>query len=223
MKKLLVILTLIVTLALSIQSQEVKKDTRSQLEKEASNDLDNIKKISILDLIEALEVSGIGIHKFKLGEFDKKYYFSLILEEYVDNKLILTDTLIAVNNQYHYYEGNKGDKYYLDYIDQIKIFTKDEEDMSRIYLKTYGWTTKKEIKFKKTEAKQFYIWRRYSSTNWVLDKKVPLLVCASSWKDGNGRQRFCGVVDLSIDKKRTEELLSQSPHYFVISYKVSEL
>lgn len=223
MKKLLVILTLIVISIVNIQSQEVKKDTRDQLEKEASYNLDKIKKINNLDLIEALEIAGIGIHKFKFGEFDKKYSFFLLLEEYVDNKLILTDTLIADNNQYHYYEGNDGDKYYLDYIDQIKIFTKDEEDMSRIYLKTYGRTTKKEIKFNKTEGKQFYIWCRYSSTNWVLDQKVPLLVCASSWKDDNGRQRFCGVVDLSMDKKRTEELLSQSPHYFVISYKVTEL
>jgi hypothetical protein len=50
-----------------------------------------------------------------------------------------------------------------------------------------------------------------------------MLVYGSSWYDEKIKtDRFCGVVDLSLDEERTKELLDYSPHYYVISLKVFE-
>ena len=90
-------------------------------------------------------------------------------------------------------------------------------------LTTYAGSDGMRLTTRKVRKNQFYNWRHYSKTDWVLNKDIPLLVCASSWYDSTNKvERFCGAVDLSLDEKQTQELLEKSPHYFVISYKVSE-
>jgi len=70
---------------------------------------------------------------------------------------------------------------------------------------------------------QFYSWRRFSATNWALNTKVPMLVYSSSWYDKKSDvERSCGAVDLSNNKAATKELMDNSPHYFMISYMISE-
>lgn len=74
-----------------------------------------------------------------------------------------------------------------------------------------------------TRKHQFYDFRRYNEYKWVLNKPVPLLIYASSWYDKKYNiERFCGTNDLSKDEKETKELLDNSSHYYIISYKVSE-
>ncbi|MBE9510375.1 MAG: DUF5041 domain-containing protein [Bacteroidetes bacterium] len=223
MKHLILLISITLLFVTNGYSQETKKDTRCQFLKEHGNNFYRSDQISDLDLIQALEVAGIRIYKFNIGEFDKKYNFYLMVDEYIDGEIVKTDTLIDDNNQYHYYEtGTK--EYFLDFIDQIKIFTKDEENKSSLHIRTYKISTKKEIVYKKTDENQFYNWRSYSITSWKLDKKIPLMVYASSWKDKKyGFHRFCGVVNLSQNDERTEKLLSSSPHYFVIYYKVTDI
>jgi hypothetical protein len=49
-----------------------------------------------------------------------------------------------------------------------------------------------------------------------------LLIFASSWKDKTYNfHRFCGVVSLKENDKQTNELLTSSPKYYLISYKVT--
>ena len=203
--------------------QELKEDTRRKSLMEDGFDYYRVEQTSELDIIQALEVAGIRIYKFMLGDFDKKYNFILSLDEYVEGNIINTDTLIYSSNEYHYFEKGKKD-YFLDYIDQIKIFTKVEDGKIEFHIKTYKISFKKKITYQKKDEDQFYNLRNYTDTKWVPEHKVPLLVYASSWEDKKyGFQRFCGVTKLSENDDGTEELLSLSPHYFVISYKVTEI
>jgi hypothetical protein len=69
---------------------------------------------------------------------------------------------------------------------------------------------------------QSYHWRSYDMTEWKFGEETPLLVYASSWDDGHGGERFCGAVDLSMDEAATRELLGFSPHYYMITYKLTD-
>ncbi|BAO74604.1 DUF5041 domain-containing protein [Winogradskyella sp. PG-2] len=51
-----------------------------------------------------------------------------------------------------------------------------------------------------------------------------MLIFASSWLDKEYNfHRFCGVVNLKDDDEKTTELLTSSPNYIVINYKISEI
>ena len=201
--------------------QQNKKDFRPQLVKEDGNNVFNTGNISELDLIQALDFAGIRIHKFDLGSFDKNYQITIVADEFKDGKLIKSRVLLQEDVEYHYYtEGEK--KYFLDFIDQIKVFTRLEKEELKIRFKTYELTADKELPYSTTSDDQFWNLRVYADASWKLDQNVPLLVFASSWEDKKyGFQRFCGVVHLEEGNKDTDELLNNSPHYFMVSYKVS--
>lgn len=221
MKNIIFFLALFMTI-INTYSQDVAEDPRTQAQKEDSNDSYNVKNITELDVLEALDLAGIQIHKFNLGEFDKKYDFHLLADEYVHGKLVKTDTLLKYHNQYHYFLEGK-EKPSLDFIDQIKIFTKTDENTSTLKIRTYVLETQKEIGLSKLDNRQFFLWREYKETNWEPDQKIPLMIFASSWLDKKYNfHRFCGVVKLSEGDERTDELLTSSPNYIIINYKVSE-
>ncbi len=177
-------------------------------------------QITNLDLVQALDIAGISINKFDLGEFDKKYKILIIIDEFKDGKNIKSDTILNQNNTYTYFERGEKD-YYRAYIDQIKIFTQSEDTTLTLYFNTYKMRFREEIHFDKYYEDSFYHLRAYIDTKWLANEKVPLLVYASSWLDKkHGFQRFCGVVNLSKNDKDTNELLSSSPHYYMVSYHV---
>jgi len=219
MQKLVLLWGLFSFMTVTGLTQEIKKDFRPQNLKEDGKNVYKTHQVSELDILQALEFSGIRIFKFNLGQFDKKYAFYIFTDEYLDGKITKTDTLVAYSNEYHYYQVGSED-YFLDYIDQIKIFTKEEENKLNLKICTYAMSTDKELTYDKTNDDQFYNLRRYINTAWKPDKKISLLVFASSWEDKkHGFQRFCGSAELQENDKGTKELLSSSPHYFLISYK----
>ncbi len=220
MKKLFLLSLLLISISVYSQSEK-PVDNRPQIEKEDSNDMYNQSKMTTLDLLEALELASIRAHKFDIGTFDKEYNFQVFADEYVNGKLIKTDTLVNYKNDYGFWiegEYNQG------FIDQIKIFTKTEENQSTLNIRTYALGTTKEINLGRTDNRQFYNWREYEETKWKLNEKVPLLIFASSWLDKKYNfHRFCGVVNLKENDERTQELLDYSPNYIVINYKISEI
>ncbi len=220
MKKLLFISLAILLAIGDVYSQQFKSDTRIQILKEDDINMYNSDQITNLDLVQALEIAGISINKFKLGVFDKEYDFLIVVDEFKDGQNINSDTILNQNNTYIYFE--KGEKdYYTAYIDQIKIFTEAKDTTLTLHFSTYGMRFKEEIHFDKYYDDSFYNLRSYAETKWTLNEKIPLLVYASSWKDKKrGFQRFCGVVNLSRNDKDTDELLDSSPHYYMISYIV---
>lgn len=208
------------------QDFEYKKDLRPQIKKEDPLNQYQTERISKTDLIHALELAGVSIHKFYLGQFDKQYTISLIQEEYKENKLVDSKVLFANTNAYYYIPdvAPAGDEtLYMDYIDQLSFYSKNDGGKVSVTISSYNANFRSNLEQKIERKDQFYNWRGYSKTDWILNKQVPLLVYASSWYDEKyDFERFCGVVDLSYNEKDTQELLDSSTHYYVISYKVTE-
>ncbi|BAX81825.1 DUF5041 domain-containing protein [Labilibaculum antarcticum] len=221
MKKSTLLFILIILTAINGISQVYENDKRCQLEKEDDYSVYNSENTSNLDLIQALEVAGIRINKFRLGKFDKKYNLAITIDEYADFKLLATDTIFAGDNEYTYYKED-NEKYFVDYIDEIKIFTREDDNKFSLNIKTYSVDLKNIQSFKLTNEEQYFNLRNYSKTKWKLDKKIPLLIYASSW-ERNGFQTFCGAVVLEENEKYTERILSSSPHYFLVSYRITEM
>lgn len=220
MKSLLLFSLLSILIFHPSVAQEFKPDGRMQIQKEDAHNAYHSDEITNLDMLQALEFAGIQIKKFHLGQFDTVHQFFLFADEYRDGKLIHTDTLLASSNKYHYYERGV-EEYSLDFIDQIKFVTKEDDNKSELKIITYAMSTKKSIELEKFDEQQFFVWRSYQDTQWCLNKKIPLMIFASSWKDKvYNFHRFCGRVILTENDEDTQELLSESPTYIQISYKV---
>ncbi len=201
-------------------AQEHRPDNRPVIIKEDSYNQHRSEQITNIDLLQALETAGITIHKFSLGEFDSTYKFSFILEEFKDGKLVKEDTLFTDDNQYHYYLPGKKE-YFLDYLDQIKIFAQAKDSSITFHFKTAKLEFKRSVKQKKVSKKSFYNLRAYADTKWKFGQKIPMLVYASSWEDKKFNvERFCGVVMLADGDEGTQELLTSSPHYYRVSYLI---
>src|SRR5690606_11692235 len=141
MKKLLTIFLILISFNIQSQSNNIE-DQQSQLEKEDPDNLYNEANISKLDLIEALELASIRIHKFNIGDFDKEYNLQIFAQEYFEGKLIKTDTLLDYTNDYDF---EVDEEFYQGFIDQIKIFSKTDENNSILDIRTYALSSKSEI------------------------------------------------------------------------------
>lgn len=215
-----IIFALFLILSSSTYAQEIKPDGRSQLSKEDANNTYHAEEIDRIDLLQALEFAGIEIAKFNIGEFSHKGKIYLVADEYVSGQKVNTDTVFTTSNQYHYYERGSEDPF-LDYIDQIKIISKQDEHQMDLRIITYSVLGTKKIKLTRERDDQFFLLRKYQSVEWKEGEKIPLMVFASSWRDEDfGVERFCGVAKLAQDDEPTNELLNSSPHYIVVSYMV---
>jgi hypothetical protein len=212
-----------VFISIQCYSQTFKKDIRPESEKEDLLDNYEASQISKVDLLSALNNLGVRVFNCNLfPRFTKPYRLNVNLDEYLNGQKISSkDVSPSEKNIYFFYDK---DKQYADYINKIKFIARDVDSLDMLTINIMGNTTGG-IKLRKNlqRTHQFYSWRRYSVTNWVLNKDVPLLCYSSSWYDKKfDIERSCGAVDLSKNKAATEELIKNSPHYFMISYKVSE-
>lgn len=222
MKNLILIVVINLIFSTFGSSQDYKKDNRDVYLKEDPQNMFRTDQISDLDILQALELAGIGIYKFNLGKFDKKYELVLFIDEYVNGELIKSESIMSTSNEYPYIIDG-GSDYFIDFMDQIKILTKQENNKLTIDVKSYKMNVRKLIHIEKKEKYYNYHFRRYSETTWKLDKNIPMLLYATSWKDERGIVRFCGTVKLSENDEETKMLLSNSPHYFIINYKISNI
>ena len=220
MTKNIVLISAFCILAFSSLGQKFKKNLDRQLTKEDANNLYQSDEISIIDIAQSLELLGAHIYKFDIGDFDTTYNLIVTVDEFTNGKKIKSDTIYNDNNTYIYFA--KGEtEYFQDFINQIKIITKQDTNKFTVHLRTYGTDLRKAFPYSITAKDQFYSWRSYIETKWKLDTKIPLLIFASSWKDKQyDFQRFCGVAHLKESDQQTNELLTSSPKYYLISYKI---
>ncbi|MGS2763592.1 hypothetical protein [Sinomicrobium sp. M5D2P9] len=191
---------------------------RPQYLKEDPQNTYNSQDINTLDLVEALDIAGIQIYKFRTGKFDKDYRLYILKDKYENGKLTEQDTIALMNTKYHYYSG---DILMHDYMDQFKMFAKTEDNKGSLSIRTYSMRLKTNVELKKTSDMQFFMWKEYVNPSWKLNRKIPLMIFASSWYDEKYKvERFCGVAKLKDGDKDSEELLSSSPSYLLISYLV---
>lgn len=228
MKKLLLIfiMCLLCTLSLFSQDAEYKKDTRQQYQKEDGQNIYDAENITKQELIKALEILGMHIRKFPLKTFDKKYNIVITMDEYENGVKINSKDIFNGDNTYYHFTDSivkEESTLYFDYIDQIVFYLKENEKDVKMTFSTYARNGRSIFNRKKDRDVQFYEIRTYSKTGWELNKSIPLFVYASSWSDPKWDiERFCGVVDLSQSEEDTKELLDNSPHYYICSYKVLE-
>ena len=229
MKKVFVVFIAILA-SISAISQEIKyrHDNRPQNVKEDSHSQYQSDRISEVSILKALEMVGVRIFKFPISPvFEKEYKFDVYLNEYVDGDEIKSSEIFPPylrGNTYTYSVKDtieQEDGWYFDYIPDLTIFSKKDNDTVVLKVEHLGLAIGGiKLSEKKVRDRQFYNWRSYSKTDWILNEEVPLLVYASSYHDGEV-ERFCGEVDLSKDEEATKELLEKSPHYYVISIKIS--
>jgi len=226
MKKIFVtFFSVLISISAISQDIQYRKDDRLQNVKEDRFNYYQVNRISETDMLKALEMLGVRIFDIPISPaFEKEYKFSVKLEEYVDSKKINSEDIAFArqgkNTYVHFYDNVP----YFDYISKFTVFTHENDTLQVLKIDYYGGS-RSGIKLKKNKIREWqsYEWRAYSKIDWKLNEEVPLLVYASSWYDERFNvERFCGVADLSLDEEATKELLDFSPHYFVISLKVSE-
>lgn len=203
-----------------VKSQEFKQDNRSSETRVNTSLFSKADNITNEDIVQALNISGIGIHKFELGEFKKKRKLLIMLEKYHNGNLEKTDTIMNASNTY-LYSDDTGTVYY-DYLKEIKVFTRDldEGSLVRIYSSIRDEIN---IALPKSNDITYFEWREYKNTDWKLDQRIPLLMYASSWWDEDfDVERFCGVRYLENDSEGEEEFFEFSPYFAIISYKIIE-
>jgi hypothetical protein len=178
--------------------------------------------ISKVDLLSALNEMGVRLFNIPISpRFTKTYKLSINLDEYVNGKKVSTKN-ISPNSKNTYYYYVKEEQY-ADYMNKIKFITRDLDSTCLVNVNVMGNSMGGILKKHKERKYQFYSWRSYSATKWKLGIETPLLNFSSSWYDKKyDIERSCGAVDLSLDKASTDDLLKNSPHYFIISYMISE-
>lgn len=210
-------------------AQEYKKDTRTKLQKEDPQNSYQIDSKTNVDLLKALELAGINIFKIPLNSFDKKLKFYMSIDEYTNGEKTNSKNLEFPKNNTYFYSiktDSAQKKNFYDYIDEITFFTKDEDSVCKLSIQTDGrGISGLKLTKKKDAEHQFYEWRYYGKHKLKLNADIPMLVYASSWYDKDlNAQRFCGSpFDLSSDETESAVIFNNSPHYYVISYKLSEL
>jgi len=230
-KGLMTLISVLISISAISQNTQYRKDDRPQHVKEDQYNQYQANNVSQTDILRALEIAGVRIFDIPITPvFEREYSLSLNLDEYKDGEKIDSEELLYYpfwreNTYAHYiYDSiEQKDVRYFDYIPKLTIFTKNDNDTTEILNVRHLGLERRGIKLNKKKERdgQFYTWRSYSKTDWILSEEVPMLVFASSWHDGQ-YERFCGAADLSKDEEATKELLINSPHYFVLSLKVSE-
>ncbi|MFC0875055.1 hypothetical protein ACE01N_00590 [Saccharicrinis sp. FJH2] len=105
----------------------------------------------------------------------------------------------------------------------MRIITKENENNCDLSIYLHRTTLNRNFEFTKTYNRQFYIWKKYSETEWKLNEQIPVLAYISSWKDKRGYIRNCGARELSKGEDATNKILNSSPDYFILSYIVREI
>lgn len=202
------------------QNSVLKSNTQSKALKADANNQYNAEDISTLDLLHALEVLNIKIAKFNLPQTDQPRSLGIIVEEFSSTQLIESDTSWMGENTYSYWE--RGDvTVYKDYIDEITLITKEDkqDSMVMINIHTYAQRFGMPIRYKPASKESFYNVRTFKQGEFTYGEKMPLIAIASSWYDKRSDiNRFCGKSILEVGDKDTQELLTQSPNYYIVSY-----
>ena len=218
-----------VQISISAVSQELqyRKDDRIQNVKE--DPFGHYQShFSEIDIQKMFDMLGLKKFFFQIvPAFEKEYRFTIYLDEYVDGKKVNSRNIDGGRNVYRYPVDDSIKQkrvMYIDYIPNINVFTQNSDSTVNLKIKTYRAEDGIILKKKKNRDEWLpYYCRTYSKIEWKLNEEIPLLVYGSPWWDGSiNMYRFCTAPDLSMDERVTKELYENSPHYYVLGYKVSE-
>lgn len=176
------------------------------------------------NIVDALTYADMYIFNHHLGELEKEYSVSLITEEWKNRQLINSDTAFSVPLSSSIIE-NIGEHKKLP----AKIRTKIEpQNDSTLFVTLSLNDTAKSFHLHLKETYDGikyvpYFPIRYVDMTWQTNKNTPLVFYGSMWPDKeHGFYRFAHRSYLTgrENDDETGELLSSSPHYFIIACRV---
>ncbi len=130
-EKTIVALSIIMIISLTMATlQRLNETWKASAQRYDSQNALRSDDISYLDLVQALEYSGLKIHKLNFSQFDTTYKLSFIIEEFKNSKLTEKKVLFSCKNYYSY---NDYDSVYFDYLDHVKFITKEDNNGSKIF------------------------------------------------------------------------------------------
>ncbi len=224
--KYIIILIAILGLQIHTNAQEqVKPDHRPQSVVQDPLNIRKAEDVTKVDILEALEMTGVYIHKIDIGAFHQKNHLTLKVEEWHNGKKLWSELLYDDDNLYTY-QSLSDAEYYRDYLQGIRIIAKNMDDNAiKISIRIGDLLSTRIYQMQKsTEPIQFFEWRKYRDTHWKLNKEVPLAIYASSWKDPKyDIYRFCGTLVLGDNDADTKELLESSPNYLLFTLTTTEI
>ncbi len=214
--KAVIFLFFITSLTFSCSQQEKNPKTFSFYE-----------PIETENIVDALTYADLYIFNHHLGELEKDYTVSLIIEEWKNQQLINSDTLLSVS-----LSSSVSEDVAIDNKIPAKVRTKIEPLSDSIVAVTVALND---------VAKSFHIYLtetydgikyvpyfpiRYADKTWQTDKNTPLVFYGSMWPEKeHGFYRFSNrsyLTSRENDEVR-QELLSSSPHYYLIGCRVQEI
>lgn len=178
------------------------------------------------NIVDALTYADMYIFNHHLGEIEKDYRVSLIAEEWKNRQLINSNTLFSVPLGSSVFEKTgKENKL------PVKVRTKIEPLNDSILDVTVALndTTKFfHLHLKETYDGVKYVPYfpiRYADKWWQTGRKIPLVFYGSMWPDKeHGFYRFSNRSYLTTrgNDEITRELLSSSPHYYIVVCRVEK-
>lgn len=214
--KTIIVLLFISTLAFSCFQQEKNPKTFSFYE-----------PIETENIVDALTYADLYIFNHHLGELEKDFTVSLIVEEWKNQQLINSDMLFSVSLSSSVPED-------IEKVNKLpaKVRTKIEPQNDSIVVAAVALND---------VAKSFHIYLtetydrikyvpyfpiRYADKTWQTDKNIPLVFYGSMWLDKEyDFYRFSNRSYLTgrEDDEVRQELLSSSPHYYIIGCRMQEI
>ena len=186
--------------------------------------LNRNQQISNQDLIEALQFAGVDIFKFKIDSHKHDYDFFITVDEYDSTHgLRRIDTLLADQTKFDLL-SHTG-KWLSAYVDQFRFLTKvlnNKYDTIYLRLGANHISTWKTLHIAPEFAKKHY-WVRFKDQRSTVGKRIPMLFFGSEWTEThNGVQvtRFCSLKEL--EPTLQGPTIKLIPHYFIVSYVLSE-
>lgn len=178
------------------------------------------------NIVDALTYADMYIFNHHLGEIEKDYRVSLIAEEWKNRQLINSDIILFAPLSSSIME-NIGEHEKLP----AKIRTKIEPQNDSTLFVTISLndiTKSFHLHLEETYDGIKYVPYfpiRYVDMTWQTNKNTPLVFYGSMWPDKeHGFYRFSNRSYLTTrgDDEITRDLLSSSPHYYIIVCRVEK-
>lgn len=176
------------------------------------------------DIEEALRHIGINIYKHDIGMIDKNPEIKIIVDEWEDFKLVNSWTALTIPLEFTFMPGSDNDAQKNNIIRTTSIVKNDSLLIVEIAINDMLRPFHLKQKKLDTEDRHLpYFPVPYKNRQVQQNKNIPLMLYGTMWHDEEFNiYRFCGrdyLTDES-DDEATEELMSSSPHYYIISYRI---
>lgn len=176
------------------------------------------------DIEDALRHLGVNIFKHDIGIIDKSAEIKIIVEEWENFALVDSWTALNLPLEHSFMSENRNDEQKNNVIRATSISKNDSlllveiaiNDMPRAF-------HLKQKKFDTENRHLPYFPVPYKNRKILQNKNIPLMLYGTMWYDeGFNVYRFCGRNYLTneTDDEATEELMSSSPHYYIISCRI---